>query len=286
MPMFDPTRPAFAPYGLTCERWVPARMNRADRHNEVELNLVTEGALTYLLGGQRVTVEAGRLALFWAAVPHQVVAARSARDYYVATVPLVWFLQWRLPDRLVAPVLAGHLVGAPDAAAAREDEARFGRWAADLAHAQPDRERAALLEIEARLWRLAAALPAPAAVRSTRSPSLGPGAGSLTKAEQMAAFLARHYQRRIVVAEVAQAVGLHPHYAMALFQNTFGCTINQFLTQQRLTHARRLLVTTDQTVLALARDAGFGSLSRFHEAFRAATGCTPRQYRQRHRVDR
>ena len=32
-----------------------------------------------------------------------------------------------------------------------------------------------------------------------------------------------------------------------------------------------------------AKDAGFGSLSRFNAVFRAACGCSPRRYRQRHR---
>jgi len=38
------------PYGLTCEIWEPQPMHRADRHNELELNLLDSGSLTYLLG--------------------------------------------------------------------------------------------------------------------------------------------------------------------------------------------------------------------------------------------
>ena len=37
-------------------------MPRASRHNEIEVNLLISGSLTYLLGGRRVTIEAGRLA--------------------------------------------------------------------------------------------------------------------------------------------------------------------------------------------------------------------------------
>ena len=74
MKRFDDTRPNFAPYGFTCERWVPARVPRPDRHNEIELNLLKAGSLTYLLGGHRITIDAGKLAAFWAAIPHQIVA--------------------------------------------------------------------------------------------------------------------------------------------------------------------------------------------------------------------
>jgi len=63
MTIFDPSRPDFAPYGFTCERWTPQPMKRADRHNEIELNLLKQGSLTYLLGGNSVTISAGRLAV-------------------------------------------------------------------------------------------------------------------------------------------------------------------------------------------------------------------------------
>ena len=49
-------------------------------------------------------------------------------------------------------------------------------------------------------------------------------------------------------------------------------------------HAQRELVTSDAKVLAVALDAGFGSLSRFNAAFRAICGCSPRDYRAMHRM--
>src|SRR5438132_410193 len=48
---FDPNRPNFTPYGFTCLRWQASRTARPDRHNEVELNLLESGSLTYLVGG-------------------------------------------------------------------------------------------------------------------------------------------------------------------------------------------------------------------------------------------
>jgi AraC family transcriptional regulator, melibiose operon regulatory protein len=51
-----------------------------------------------------------------------------------------------------------------------------------------------------------------------------------------------------------------------------------------LSHAQRLLVTTEELILNVALSSGFGSLSRFNEAFQGAFGCTPRDYRKRHRA--
>ena len=72
-------------------------MRRPDRHNEIELNLLKNGSLTYLFGGERVTVPHGSLIAFWAAIPHQIIGYSGEPEYYVVTLPLAWFLQCRLP---------------------------------------------------------------------------------------------------------------------------------------------------------------------------------------------
>lgn len=50
-----------------------------------------------------------------------------------------------------------------------------------------------------------------------------------------------------------------------------------YVTQHRLSHARRLLLTTDCKVFDIAAEVGFGSSSRFYEAFAQWRGRTPRQ---------
>jgi AraC-like DNA-binding protein len=56
-----------------------------------------------------------------------------------------------------------------------------------------------------------------------------------------------------------------------------------FIRQHRILHAQRALVTSDEKILKIALDAGFGSLSRFNAALRANWGCSPREFRSLHR---
>ena len=289
MKSFDATRPEFSPYGLTCERWTLVPMTRADRHNEIELNLLLEGSLTYLLGGDRVTIEAGSLAAFWAAIPHQILGQEApgpAPEYFVATIPLAWFLQLQLPACMVQPILRGRVVRESDAARFRQDVERFGRWAEDLDGPSAELRRASILEIEARLLRLGAAAAEPEPGRdSGPTPSRSSIETELGKAEQMARHIAQNYTSPISVEEISRAVGLHPGYAMTLFRKAFGMTLVTCVNQHRLTHAQRLLTTTNQQILTIAFESGFGSLSRFNDAFRRAVGRTPRQYRSMHQAD-
>lgn len=272
MKRFDHTRTPFSPYGFTCETWKPALMQRPDRHNEIEINLLRSGSLTYLLGGQRTTLTAGRLAMFWAAIPHQIVAWDGKQPYFVVTLPLGWFLAAGLPETFAHAVLKGQLVS--ESKAMKGDEARFEQWEADLQSDDATRERAAMLEIQARLLRMAQALP-----KRTRSRAPDP---NLSKADQLACHIAQNYAEQLTADDIAKACGLHPNYAMNLFRKAFGTTMTDFITQHRISHAQRLLVTTDDPVIEIAFASGFQSLSRFNEAFKRACGCAPRDYRKLH----
>jgi AraC-like DNA-binding protein len=273
---FDHSRKAFTPYGLTCELWTPTRMNRPDQHNEIEINLLSEGTLTYLFGGRKVTIRSHEMTVFWAGVPHQIIDRSDDAPYFVATLPLPWFLQRRLPQPLVQRILHGEALAAPQAFAS--DEELFRRWIDDLACHEAEREEIALLEIEARLRRLAYSLTSTPEPHALVLPDEAPSA-----VERMASFIARHYTEPLTIETISRSVGLHPNYAMNLFRKTFGTTLTTYLNENRVTHAQRLLVMSDASVLDVALDSGFGSLSRFNAAFKAVSGCSPRQYRKLHR---
>ncbi|UQN09735.1 cupin domain-containing protein [Deinococcus sp. QL22] len=75
-------------FGLACWRGQPGAMTAFHRHREIELNLVLRGSLTYLIGGRRLTVSAGQLALLWAAMPHRLMSSDPQTEVFWLTVPL------------------------------------------------------------------------------------------------------------------------------------------------------------------------------------------------------
>jgi hypothetical protein len=88
MESFDSRRSDFAPYGFTCVRWHATPMRRPDRHNEIELNFLGNGWVTYLLGGRRIRIEAEQLSALRAAIPHQIIGCGDESEYFVAAMPL------------------------------------------------------------------------------------------------------------------------------------------------------------------------------------------------------
>lgn len=260
-------------------------MRRPDHHNEIELNFLESGSVTYLLGGSKVVLGAGRLSAFWAAIPHQIIDYGRHTAYFVATIPLPWFLQWRLPDHFTQGLMQGVVMTEPTNDRRLCDSQRFAEWERDLAVEKPGLSKIVLLEMQARLVRLA--LDVPPARRSRPKherggPLSGPG---VNRVEEMACFIAQRYTERLSVQEIAAHVRLHPNYAMNLFQKTFGTTLINYLTRHRISHAQRLLATTDESIADVAFESGFNSISRFNDAFRRACNCSPREYRRTHALD-
>ena len=258
-------------------------MRRPDHHNEIEINFLQSGWVTYLLGGHKVKISAGKFSVFWAAIPHQILDYGDEPDYFVATIPFAWFLPWKLPEKLVKPLLHGEVISGESGPLARSDHETFAQWVRDLAAPQEEVTRIVLLEMEARLRRLAAILPThkPAPARQKRR-NAALSDGGLNKVEQMACLVAQRYTEQLTVTEIGRAVKLHPNYAMNLFKKAFGTTLIDYLTHHRVSHAQRLLATTDEKIVNVAFSSGFNSISRFNEAFRRACGCAPREYRLQH----
>jgi len=248
-------------------------------HNEIELLLVETGRIEMLMGGRVVSLEAGRLAVFWGVVPHAPLAIEPKTVVHRLTIPLTWFLGWKLPPAFAQAIIGGDTVIEPDESNRALDLAVFQRWHKDVQEASEKRRDLVLLECEARLRRLELAT----GTILRRPPGGTPSPRGLGKVEQMSRFVALHYTEHLRVATIARDAGLHPNYAAELFRKTCGISLVDYVNGHRVSHAQRLLATGDSKIVDIAYQAGFGAPSRFYDTFKKACGLTPRAYRSQMR---
>ncbi|WP_165864387.1 helix-turn-helix domain-containing protein [Capsulimonas corticalis] len=269
--------------GLTVIDGRPSVMPTYHRHQEIELNFLPQGSMTYLFAGVQRTVPTGRLAVFWAAFPHRLIHTEGDPTFYCFYLPLARLLQWRIPGELTTAILNGALVIDQDDSNILIDQVLLPRWADELADCNPAREKTCYLEMEARMRRLSVALQThtPLSRDAERVNGLASTANEMEKVERITAIIAAHYTDPLGVSDIAALVGLHPKYAMTLFKKNFGMSILEYLTRHRLSHAQRLLATTNAKIVDIAFDAGFGSASRFYEIFERECGQSPREFRRR-----
>jgi AraC-like DNA-binding protein len=268
-------------FGLASARHRPSIFKGFHRHNEIELHLVESGRIRYLFSRERIDLTAGNLCVFWGAMPHKLISVENGTVSHWLTIPLPWFLQWNLPENFSSTLLQGKVYQEPDPARFVRDLELFNQWHLDLQSNHNERRKTVLLEVESRLRRLALSQGEAKPTRRKKSNATGAAGatGAEGRVEQLATFIAEHYREPLDVAEIAAAAELNPEYATTLFRKTLGLTLIQYVTEHRISHAQRLLMTTHRKVLDVALDAGFDSLSRFYEAFTKACKQTPGAFR-------
>ena len=175
--------------------------------------------------------------------------------------PFSVFLEWKLSTNFVEKVLNGEIISETNPSYSSIDESNLKRWFDDFQ--KKKNPKIALLEIQGRVNRMACEFMADAS-------------GNF-------AYIAQKYSDPIKVSDIAQAIDLHPDHANSIFKKTFGTTLSEYLTEERISHAQRELLTTDLPITKLAFNCGFQSISRFNAAFLKITGCTPREFRKKNR---
>ncbi|TDE92644.1 helix-turn-helix domain-containing protein [Occultella glacieicola] len=260
------------PSGIWTHHGPAPVMDRAHRHDDVELNLVLRGHLDYLFGGAPVRVRAGEIALFWAATPHHLIPSPTRSLGAWVHLPLGTALAWTLPAPDLATLLSPRPVIVDAAVVCPDPAAVFTSWQAELLEEDPT---IALLEVQALVRRL---------LRAGRDgpehPDGGPHPGQAHSAVEMARFIGAHFREPITPADVAGAVHLNPTYAMTLFRRSVGTTIGTYLSRCRVAEAQRLLIGTSMTTAEVAHASGFSSQSAFYEQFSRICGLPPGRYRQ------
>lgn len=88
------------------------------------------------------------------------------------------------------------------------------------------------------------------------------------------------------VADLAAAVGSVEHKVSRAITQALGeRNFNQLVNRHRIAHACRMLAAGEgRSVLEVSLESGFGSLGPFNRAFKAATGQTPTEWRDRRRA--
>lgn len=98
-------------------------------------------------------------------------------------------------------------------------------------------------------------------------------------------YIRRRFQQHITVEEIAEQAGISRSYLVKLFAIHMCCSPVEYVQVMRCDHAAYLLRTTRFAVVDIALESGFNSRQHFARTFGKIYGMTPRQYRDKYRMD-
>lgn len=108
-------------------------------------------------------------------------------------------------------------------------------------------------------------------------------AGDADKIQLAMRYLRAHLDRPVAVEEVARHVAMSPSHFAHRFRAVARVSPMQYLKQQRLHHARTLLLADGLRVSEAAVRAGYESTSHFTREFKSAFGVAPGEFTRRFR---
>lgn len=135
------------------------------------------------------------------------------------------------------------------------------------------------LALKARLLDLLADLSRWKRVRNAQGRN-APGPGNTGGMRELLEHLEHHYADPLGVREAAAIVGIGRSRFHQVFRQATGVSFSRYLTRVRVSKAAELLRKTPRGILDIAFSCGFGSASRFYEAFGQVMGISPARYRR------
>jgi len=103
--------------------------------------------------------------------------------------------------------------------------------------------------------------------------------------EEALNFIHSNYSKQIFLEDVAAHVNLHPVYLSRLFKSEMRKTFKRVLTEIRMEKAKELLVSNlDNKVYEISEMVGYEKPRYFSSLFKAMTGLTPLEYREKYKI--
>ncbi len=96
-------------------------------------------------------------------------------------------------------------------------------------------------------------------------------------------YVRGHLSDNISVTNIAEELHFNPQYLMRIFKTKTGLSIVEYITQERIQMAKKVLKNTDLPIKSVSYMAGYEDYAYFTRVFKKETGESPSAYRSSHR---
>lgn len=100
--------------------------------------------------------------------------------------------------------------------------------------------------------------------------------------QQALGYIDEHFSNPDMTLKiVAEFVSLSPSHFSTIFSQSLGKTFIDYLTEQRINYAKKLLITTDDKLASITLEVGYNDSNYFSYLFKKKEGLSPSDYRKK-----
>lgn len=246
-------------------------------HENLELTMITEGRMLYIVDGNCVEAGPGDVVFFGSYIPHAWFSDRCAPVNLVEITFKADFTdRIKIGGSPVAPRLAAGNLKSVHFPAQKPENGR-------IALSDRIRNIAAVLSDRPFGYQFAAALELNLVLldlfRQIGTLPEKSEAGQSQIIRSVREYIAAHLAENPGLSEIAAAVFVTPHHLSYLFKKQVGIGIADYMNQQKILRTAELLADSELSILDIALRSGFTSKSNFYRVFKEYYGITPQQMR-------
>ena len=99
-------------------------------------------------------------------------------------------------------------------------------------------------------------------------------------------YIEQNYTKEIRLTTLADLAGMSPSAFSRFFKLHTGRNLSEYIIDQRLGYASRMLVDSTNSVSEISYACGFNNLSNFNRIFKKRKGCSPSEFRENYHKTR
>lgn len=93
-------------------------------------------------------------------------------------------------------------------------------------------------------------------------------------------YISGNFEKEILLEDLESRYFLSRYYICRMFKKITGYTLKDYITRQRVLHAKQLLQNTDKSIVKISEECGYNSVNHFNRIFLKREETSPTAYRK------
>ena len=94
-----------------------------------------------------------------------------------------------------------------------------------------------------------------------------------------------HFVDKITLDEITDNIGYSKYYTSYIFHKIYGITIQEFIINQRIEYAKKMMLETNYSISEIISECGFSSSSNFYAKLYQKVGCPPLKFKKQNQAN-